>query len=210
MAHEVTTKAQWDKWDKAALQAIFGGGILFAALTLIIGVVSIVTEVASGQRLLSLPVNETLPATADAGTAVIVDGHYDAASVLVSNISTGASVLITAASILLLVSNLLAAVAFLYLVWRLLRREPFIRSLTWTFVVAGAVLLIGSLIGQVLLQIANLQVMSELGATVGGAGIWATAVQLDAAPLALGFILMLVGAAFEFAQKLAADTKGLV
>jgi hypothetical protein len=208
--HDVPAIAPWGRWDRAALQAIFGGGVLFAGLTLVIGVLGIVTELISGERLLTLPVNEALPAGADRGTAVIVDGSLDSATVLVSQLSTAPSVLFTTGSIVIVVSNLLVMAAFLYLVWRLLRREPFIRSLTWTFVTAGAVLLIGSLVGQVLIQIANLMAMSELGSTADDPGIWATAVQLDANPLGLGFILMLVAAAFEYAQRLSNETRGLV
>ena len=208
--YDVPAIAPWGKWDKAALQAIFGVGVFFAVLTLVIGVVGIVSELVTGERLLTLPVNELLPAGADNGPAVIVDGHLDSATVLVSHLSAAPSALISAGSIVIVVSNLLVMGAFLYLVWRLLRREPFIRSLTWTFVAAGAVLLVGSLVGQALIQIANLMVMSELGSTADDPGIWTTVVQLDAAPLGLGFILMLVASAFEYAQKLAAETRGLV
>ena len=208
--HDVPAIAPWGKWDKAALQAIFGAGAFFAALTLIISVIGIVTELVSGERLLTLPVSQPLPAGADNGPATIVDGQVDSATVLVSNLSAVPSALFTAGSIVMVVSNLLVMGAFLYLVWRLLRREPFIRSLTWTFVAAGAVLLIGSLVGQALIQIANLMAMGELGSTADDPGIWTTVVGLDAAPLGLGFILMLVGSAFEYAQKLSVETRGLV
>lgn len=209
-AHEVPAIAPWGKWDKAALQAIFGVGIFYAGLTLVIGVIGIVTELVSGRYLLSLPVSQSLPSSADAGSAAIVDGQFDSASVLVSNLSSVPGALLTAGSIVMVASNLLVLGAFLYLVWRLLRREPFIRSLTWTFVAAGAVLLIGSLVGQVLIQVANLMAMSELGSSADDPGIWTTVVQIDAAPLGLGVILMLVAAAFEYAQKLSVETRGLV
>jgi len=208
--HDVPAIAPWGKWDKAALQAIFGAGAFFAALTLGIGVVGIVSELVTGERLLTLPVSQPLPDGADNGPAVIVDGALDSATVLVSHLSATPSALLTAGSIVIVASNLLVMAAFLYLVWRLLRREPFIRSLTWTFVTAGAVLLVGSLVGQTLIQIANLMAMGELGSTVDDPGIWTTVVGLDAAPLGLGFILMLVASAFEYAQKLAAETRGLV
>ncbi len=209
-ADEVPAIAPWGKWDKAALQGIFGLGAFLAALTLISGVIGIVSELVAGQYLLTLPVSQPLPAGADTGPATIVEGTLDTATVMVSDLSAATAALITAGSVVMVLSNLLVSIALLYLAWRLLRREPFIRSLTWTFVATGGVLLVGSVVGQTLIQIANVQAMSELGSEFDGSGIWVAMLQIDGAPLALGFTLMLVGAAFEYAQKLSAETRGLV
>lgn len=202
--------APWNKWDKASLQAIFGVGAVYGVLVFVISAVSVISELVTGQRLLTLPVSQPLPAAADSGPAVLLDGSFETATALVSNLSASSSVLLTLGSIVGAVSNLLVIGAFLYLVWRLLRREPFQRSLTWTFVTAGAVLMLGSIIGQSLTGFGTMQAMSELGSTVDADSFWPIAFTFDGAPLGLGLVLLLVGSAFEYAQKLSAETRGLV
>jgi hypothetical protein len=209
-AAEVPAIAPWGKWDKASLQAIFGAGALYGLLVLVVSAVGVISELVTGERLLTLPVSQPLPSAADSGPAVLSDGHFETATALVSNLSAGTSALLTTGSIVGALSNLLVIAAFLYLVWRLLRREPFQRSLTWIFVTAGAVLMFGSIIGQAISGIGTVQAMSELGSTVDADSFWPVAFTFDGAPLGLGLVLLLVGAAFEYAQKLSTETRGLV
>jgi hypothetical protein len=209
-AEEAPAIAPWNRWDRAALQALLGGGIVFAVVMLTANVISFAIEAISGERLLVLPVTEPLPAAADSGTATLIEGHYDSAYAYVSGLSGGTTALLTAGQVIIALSNLLAVGAFLYLVWRLLRREPFKRSLTWSFVAAGASLMFGSIIGQTLIGIGSIQAMGELGGSIDESSFWPVAFTFDGSAVTLGFVLLLVASAFEYAQKLSAETRGLV
>jgi len=202
--------APWGKWDRISLKIILVGGIVYATVLLAVGTIGTITDLVTGQQLLSLTVNEKLPAAADTGTATLVDGRYDSARVFVADLTPATSGLLTAGSIIAIVTQLAVAAVFIYLTWRLLRREPFLRSLTWSFVAAGAVLLLGSIIGQTLSGIGSWLTAAELGATTDSDSFWPTVFTFDAAPLGLAFVLMLVGSAFEYAQKLTVETRGLV
>lgn len=200
----------WGKWDRLSLQLILMGAIIYAIVILVAGVISVVVDLVSGERLLILPVNEKLPAAADDGTATLEDGRFDTARVYVSGLTPMANGLLTAGGIIAILTQLAVAGVMIYLAWRLLRREPFLRSLTWSFVVAGAVLLVGSIVGQGLSGFGAWLTAIELGSTPDARGFWPLAITFDTAPLGLGLVLMLVASAFEYAQKLTVETRGLV
>ena len=202
--------ASWGIWDKLALQAILVGVAIYALIVLISGVVMIVSSLASGDRQLSLAVDGDLPADASTGAATLLDGHYESAWVSVTDLGPLSSSLLTVGLIVNVVAQVLVAASFVYLAFRLLRRRPFMKSLTWVFVTAGAALLIGSLVSQGLTGLGSWMVAGELGSTPGSDDFWVMAISIDLAPLGFGFALMLVGSAFEYAQKLSRETEGLV
>jgi hypothetical protein len=202
--------APWGKWDKLSLQLILVAAVAYALVVAVLGVIMIVGEFTSGSRTLSLFVDQPLPAVADAGTAKLVDGHFDTAAVTVSGLTPATSALLSAGSIIGFVTQLLVAASFVYLTWRLLRREPFLKSLTWTFLVAGSVLLIGTIIGQALSGFGGWLVATELGSSPDGESFWPLVMQFDPAPIGLAFVLLLVGCAFDYGQRLSRETAGLV
>jgi hypothetical protein len=205
---ETPALASWGKWDKAALQLILAGAVVYALIVAVVGVIGLVGELASGERSLTLLVADSLPDAADAGTATLVNGAYETASVTVAGLTPATAGLLTAGGVIGFVTQLLVAASFVYLAWRLLRREPFLRSLTWTFIVAGAVLLIGTIIGQAASGFGAWLVAAELNGS--GGDFWPLMMKFDPAPIGLAFILMLVGCAFEYGQKLTNETRGLV
>ena len=207
---EPPTAVAWSRLDRLSLRAILGGGILVAAIMAAVGCTSIISELASGHRSVRLIVDQPLPAAADAGAATILDGRYDTALVTVGDLAPVSAGLLTAGSIVMLVTQLLVAASFVYLAWRLLRREPFLRSLTWAFIGAGAVLLVGTLVGGSLSGFGGWLVAAELGGSADDDSFWPLAMSLDLGPVGLAFVLMLVGCAFEYAQNLSRETAGLV
>jgi hypothetical protein len=207
---ETPAIAPWGKWDRLSLQLILVGAIVYAIAILVAGAVSVGADLVSGERLLTLPVDEMLPAAADDGTATLVDGRFDTARVYVSGLSPMANGLLTAGGIIAILTQLAVAGVMIYLAWSLLRREPFLRSLTWSFVVAGAVLLVGSIVGQSLSGFGAWLTAIELGSTPDARGFWPLSITFDTASLGLGLMLLLVGSAFEYAQKLTVETHGLV
>lgn len=201
----------WGTADRWSLRIILVGVSSYAAIVLAIGIVSTIANLASGDRTLSLFVNQDLPAAADDGTAAIVDGRLDNATIRVTDLSAGASTLLLAANIIGTVTQLAVALAFVYLCWRLLRREPFLRSLYLAFLSAGAALTIGSVVEQGLRGIGSWTVITELGGgTPDSDSFWPLTLSFDGGPVGLGIALMIVAVAFEHGQKLARDTEGLV
>lgn len=207
---DTTIVAPWGKWDRLSLQLILVGTSLYALIVLAGGTGSIIATLVSGSRDLSLTVDGSLPPGADTGSAALIDGRYETARVAVAGLSPFTSGLLTAGLIVGVLTQVIVAASFVYLAFRLLRRRPFLRSLTWSFVVAGAALLLGSMIEQACTGFGSWLVASELGSTPGTEDFWTMAVSFDLAPLGFGFALMLVGSAFEYAQKLARDSEGLV
>ena len=199
----------WGKWDKLSLQLILAGVVIYAVVVLIAGIVDIVMSLASGDRLLSLTINEPLPTGVDTGTATLLDGRLDSARVYVTDLTPITTGLLDAGLIVGVITQVLVAASFAYLAFRLLRRRPFMKSLTWSFLAAGAVLLIGSIVAQALTGFGSWLVATELGSSPDN-DFWQMSFTVDVAPLGFGFALMLVGSAFEYAQKLSRDTEGLV
>jgi len=199
----------WGKWDKLSLQLILAGILIYAVVVLIAGIVDIVMSLASGDRLLSLTINEPLPTGVDTGTATLLDGRLDSARVYVTDLTPITTGLLDAGLIVGVITQVLVAASFAYLAFRLLRRRPFMKSLTWSFLAAGAVLLIGSIVAQALTGFGSWLVATDLGSNPNN-DFWQMSFSVDVAPLGFGFALMLVGSAFEYAQKLSRDTEGLV
>ena len=200
----------WGKWDKLSLQLILVGVSAYAVFVLIFSTVLAVQSFVSGDRLLSLPVDESLPPEADTGTATLLDGRYESARVYVTDLTPFTTAMLDIAFIVGVLTQLAVAASFVYLAFRLLRRRPFMKSLTWAFLVAGAALLIGSLVSQALAGFGGWLVAAELGSSPAGTDFWFWSFSIDPAPLGFGFALMLVGSAFEYAQKLSRETEGLV
>ena len=199
----------WGKWDKLSLQLILAGVVIYAVVVLIAGIVDIVMSLASGDRLLSLTINEPLPTGVDTGTATLLDGRLNSARVYVTDLTPITTGLLDAGLIVGVITQVLVAASFAYLAFRLLRRRPFMKSLTWSFLAAGAVLLIGSIVAQALTGFGSWLVATELGSSPDN-DFWQMSFSVDVAPLGFGFAFMLVGSAFEYAQKLSRDTEGLV
>jgi len=200
--------ATWGGWDRAALQLILVGAVIYALVVTVGGIAGLIGELSSGERTVSLFVEQSLPASATGGAATIVDGGYETATVTVAALEPITAGLLTTGGVIGFITQLLVAASFVYLAWRLLRREPFLRSLTWTFIVAGAVLLIGTILGQAASGFGSWLVVTELND--GAEGFWPMVMKFDPAPVGLAFILMLVGCAFEYGQKLTHETRGLV
>lgn len=204
--------APWGSADRIALQLLFWGTIVYSVIVLLVGGISVLIEAVTGDRFLTLPLSVPMEPRPDAD-ATLIGGSLDSATVFVSGLSLTPSILLTIGSVMAVLAHLSVALTFAYLNWRLLRREPFLRSLTWSFAAAGGVLSLGSIVAQVLTGIGTNLAASELNMGVDGGvynRIYPLPLSLDLYPLAIGLMLALVGTAFEYAQKLTAETQGLV
>jgi hypothetical protein len=203
--------APWGKWDRAGIWIILGGAGLVALGALVGGTSRVVQALATGTHFLTLAVETSLPAEADTGTALLLRGNYESAFVAVTNLTGETTALLTAADILGVITETSVALSFVYLAWRLLKAKPFVRSLTVAFSIAGSVLALGSLIGQFLAGFGRWQVALELGpADAGTDTFWPLIMNIDPAPIAFGFALLVVASAFYYGDRLSRETEGLV
>jgi hypothetical protein len=203
--------ASWSRWDRVGLWLMLVGASVIALLSLVVGIIGAAGEVVSGTRHMTLITEQPLPAAASTGSATLVDGYFDTARLGVADLSAGTAGLLTAGSVLGVLVQTSVALCFAYLAWRLLRAKPFMASLTATFVAAGAALAVGGLVGQFLTGFGQWNAALELGGD-GSADdpFWPLVMSLDAAPIGLGFALLIVASAFQYGERLARETDGLV
>ena len=195
--------------DRVIVWAILFVSVLAGLFGLVRGGVIVSSEVASGEISLALIANQPLPAKADIGTPRIVAGSYATADVTVSGLSFGVSSLAIATQIVNTLTQAAIAASIAFLAWRVLRARPFTRSLSLTVMFAGSALLVGGLFSQGFGSVAAAMAAGELNGPTAR-GFWPLAGRIDGTPLAFGVVLLLVGVAFEYGERLQRDTEGLV
>jgi hypothetical protein len=211
MNAESTIVAAWGKADRAGIWLLLCGAIAIGLTSLVSATLGISSDLENGTRTLSLLTEQPLPATADEGSASIVSGTFDSAWLTVADLSDGAAALLTAGAVLTALTQLATASTFAYLAFRLLQRRPFLASLSFAFYLAGTVLAVGSVLANAFTGFGGWQVVIELSAaTPSNADFWPLFMKLDPAPVAWGFALLAIGAAFQHATKLTRATDGLV
>jgi hypothetical protein len=202
--------APWGRWDRLSMWLILIGSTGYAAVVLVTGVGNLAARLSSGIWNGSLLVTGELPEAADAGSATLLSGHYESATVSVSDVSDGALFLLNTGLVLSVVTAATVAMSFVYLSWRLLRAEPFKKSLTVAFITAGATLMIGNILSIGFDSFGRVFLISELAGDEKLDGFWPMAVQADLAPIGFGLALLIVACAFEYGERLTRETNGLV
>jgi hypothetical protein len=194
---------------RGVIWAVLAISLLVGAVTLATGAVTTVDSIASNSIRLSLVAEQTLPAAADRGESHIVEGAYETAGVLVTDLPVGIAALASAASIVQILTQVAVAACGALLAWRLLRKQLFRRSLSITVTLAGAALLTGGIFSQGFGSLAAAMAAGDLN---GGQhpGFWPIAGRIDGTTLFFGLVLLLVGLAFEYGERLQRDTEGLV
>lgn len=204
------THAPWGPWDRAAMWLILGGSIVYAGIVLVAGITHLVAQLTSRTWSGTLLVENPLPASADAGSATLIEGNYETASVTLGNLGDLSFGTLTVALIVSVLTTAIVAVSFVYLSWRLLRAEPFKKSLTYTFITAGSALVIGTTISLGFDTIGRMMTVSELMGEETLEGFWPVAATGDLSPIGFGFALLIVACAFEYGERLSRQTDGLV
>ena len=189
---------------------ILVGSSVYAAAVLVTGIGSLVARLTSGVWNGSLLVEGKLPESADAGTADLLEGDYESASVSVAGLSDPALFLLNSGLVLSIATSATVALSFVYLSWRLLRAKPFKKSLTVVFITAGAALMIGNILSIGFDSFGRVLLVSELLGDEKIGGFWPMAVQADLAPIGFGLALLIVACAFEYGERLTRETDGLV
>lgn len=194
---------------RAFLWSLFGIALIVALATLIDGTLTVVKQLAIGQTPLTLVAIHTLPPGTDVGSARIVQGDYESASVVLSHLSPFAVALATISLIAGILTIVTLAILVALLAWRLLHHTIFRRSLAIITYLGGFVLAVGGMVSQSAGAIAGSQAALELNGA-GRHGFWPLAGRLDPTMLGVGVVLLLVGLAFEYGERLQRDTEGLV
>ena len=202
--------APWGRWDRVAMWLILAGSTVYAVIVLVTGISSLVSRLASGTWSGSLLVEGGLPASAESGTARLIEGSYETAAVTVGELSGAAFSMLNAGLVLSVATTATVALSFVYLSWRLLRAKPFKKSLTVVFITAGSALMIGNMLSIGFDSFGRLLLISELLGDDKLEGFWPMAVQGELAPIGFGLALLVVACAFEYGERLSRETDGLV
>ena len=184
--------------------------MLVGGITLVVGVTEIVNGLVTNKTALTLIADRPLPAAeASSSGSRIIEGNFETAHVIVTDLPFGISVLAAAAALADVLTRVAIPTLIALLSWRLLRGAVFARSLSLVAVVAGGALLIGGFFSQGLGSFAAAMAAADLNGP-GGRGFWPLAGRLDFTTIVTGLILLLVGLAFEYGERLQHDTEGLV
>ena len=202
--------APWGRWDRIAMWWILAGSIVYAAIVLASGITRLVHQLSTRTWSGSLVVDETLPASADGGTASLLRGRYESAVVTVGDVSGTTFGLLTTGLVFSIITSATVALAFVYLSWRLLRSKPFKKSLSFAFITAGSALMIGTLLSIGFEGLGRMILASELVGEDKVGGFWPMAAQGDLGPVGFGLALLIVACAFEYGERLSRETDGLV
>lgn len=185
------------------------GSVVFGALSVVIGAVTLIGQLISDQFAVTLLVDADLPPEASAGTAELVDGAFSTAHVTVSGLSALPRFLLTLEGATAVATGLLVSVTIGYFCWSLLRRRPFSRPVFWLVALVGYALLLGTVLGQGFGGLGRMMAAGELSSAPGD-GFWPLAALIDPAPAVAGLVLLVAAGAIRLGQRLQQDTAGLV
>jgi hypothetical protein len=176
--------------------------------TLGMGIGSVVSLLVSKSASLTLLVDKKLPAEALGGGHTVAHGTYHDADVQ-ANLHPDAVGFLTTADIsaTLVQAALFGIVALL--AWRLLRGRAFRRSLANAISFAGSVVIVGELVTVEASGIAAGLTASALN-HAAGVQFWPLEFTLDFSNVGIGFLLLVIGLAFEYGARLQKETEGLV
>jgi hypothetical protein len=182
---------------------------LGAVITLVFGVISIVTDLTTRTATLNLVANKAVPRVGGGGGALLAHGTYDVAIVHVTHLNGEALALNTTAEIAstLMQVSLWALVAFLS--WRLLHGRALRRSLSVIVGVAGLIVIVGGAVQAAASSIAPALAAQQLNAA-GHNHFWPLAGRVDYSLIGTGFVLLIIAYVFEYGARLQKETDGLV
>lgn len=190
------------------LWLFFTFAIAIGVATAVGNTVEIATSLSSGHLPLTLVADKALPTAATQCVGCHLTGTFANADVTVSGLSGQVITFVLIAAISNALTELALCVLVAVLTWRLLRRGFFRKAVANTVSAGGGVLIIGGMLSQSGVAIAGGMAASQINGD--GHGYWPLAGTFDPTIMVFGFVLLLVGLAFEYGARLQKDAEGLV
>ncbi len=197
------------KGDRIAIGIVTIGALLAAAAIIAVFVVTLVGQLTTGEMTVTLLPYSPVPDGFFDGIA-LESADFTEATVVTSGLSSGVAGTLIAANAVGALTSLIVAIALAFMGWRLLKGDPFRRSVLWTSLTAAIALVIGPFIGLLLTTIGQTLALMEIAGPAAGEGGLPFRGELELTPVLVGLGLAVVLGVFEFGQKLKADTDGLV
>lgn len=198
--------------ERGILIAVGAGALLVGGATLIFGASNLIIDAASGVTPLRLEVDQPLPDGIGGGSATLVDGAYETASVEAKGLGAGVVTLLTVARAFDLLTTAAVTWSVAWLAFKLLRGRPFAGSVANALATAGGALLLGGLLSQGLGGFGAWVAIEELlgDVSAGSDPFFPLVMPFDPAPLGYGLAMLLISIAFERGRRLEQDSEGLV
>lgn len=198
------------KADRASIWAVTIGSLVVAVVIAVSFTITLFTQLSSGAMGITMLVYTPVPDSVFADGVGVDSAVYTHAEVVTTGLSSGVTGLYIAASALGAATGLIVALALAFMGWRLLKGDPFRRSVVWSSLAAASALIVFPLVGLLLTTIAHTIALTELVGSKAGTDDLPFRGELELTPVLVGIGLAVVLGVFEYGQKLAADTKGLV
>jgi hypothetical protein len=191
-------------WVLVVAAAIIG--VAIAATT----VAAVVSALASGTTTLLVSVDSPMPAELYPAGLPLESARFTEGVITTDALSWGPTLILLLGTILSGLSLLAVAAAAVHLGWSMLREEPFRRSVIRSTVAASIALILGSGLAAFLTIIGTAVAMSELIGDQFMSEQYPLLFSFDFAPIFVGVGIGIVAGAFEYGNRLHADTRGLV
>jgi hypothetical protein len=198
------------KGDRISIGIVTVGALLVAAGILISFVVTTVGQVSSGEITFPVITEATVPAGEFGAERGLVAATYTEASVTASGLSPFPFAAFIVAHAVNTLTELLVALALAFMGWRLLKGDPFRKSVVNSALVAASALLLGPFIALLASVTATTRALVEIAGPKDGQSAYIFSAEFNLTPAFIGLALAIVLGAFEYGQKLKADTEGLV
>lgn len=143
------------------------------------------------------------------GTPSILFGFEPTTDLVVGGLDAGTRVLLATGEALTALIALVVSVAIAWMLVSLARGRPFARPLQTLTLTAGAVLALGSLLGQGLAGLGRMMAADTLNDALGEER-FLVGFTFDPLPVVLGFAIMALAFVFRAGHRLQRDTDGLV
>ena len=202
-----TTLSQ--RLDSGALRLVSVLGVLFAGCALIWGVFGFVSMLSSETVPVSQPVSVDVTGLATDGTASVASGEVNQAELSLAGLSIAARLLLGSGTLLLVLVQVMVAIAVVALCRQLLAGRPFAPAIRKLLTASALVVLAGGILGQAVYGFGNFQVAAELNHDPIGTS-FPMMMHLDSTPVVVGLVLGIIATAFAVGERLQRDTDGLV
>lgn len=203
------TDKTWGKWDRRGFWIAFAGAIAYAVAALAVAVASVTSYVSTREFTVTVPSAVPVPQGTLAGVAVTT-AQYSSVDVTTAHLSTGVTAGLLAASLATALMHFVVAVAVALIIWRLLRGDPFRRSVVVGSVVVSLTLIVGGALSLLVGLYATTAAMQEIVGSAAGGDLFPYQGSIDFTPIFVGGAFAAVTAILQVGGRIKADTEGLI